>query len=49
MKNYKSKFQAFKNEQLTKFEQKSVRGGDGEITPPTTPVDPGKVAGSGNP
>lgn len=49
MKNYKSKFQAFKNEQLTKVEQKSVRGGDGTPTPDPTPVDPSKVGGAGNP
>lgn len=48
MKNYKSTFQNYKKEELTKSQLKSVRGGDGEI-PPSTPVDPGKVGGSGNP
>lgn len=50
MKNYKSKFQNYKSEELTKSQLKSVRGGDGDPTPPPAPpVDPGKVGGSGNP
>lgn len=49
MKNPKSKFQNYKNEELTKSQLKSVRGGDGDPTPiPNPPVDPGKGGGAGN-
>lgn len=44
MKKKALKFQDFQNEELSKKQQKTVRGGDGD----TEPKSPGKNGGNGN-
>ncbi|TDW49948.1 hypothetical protein EV144_102378 [Flavobacterium sp. 270] len=44
MKNINTKFEEFENEKLSKKQQKTVRGGDGD----GEPKDPGKNGGNGN-
>ncbi|TDW49946.1 hypothetical protein EV144_102376 [Flavobacterium sp. 270] len=44
MKKKALKFQDFQNEELSKKQQKTVRGGDGD----GEPKDPGKNGGNGN-
>ncbi|MBE8725138.1 rSAM-modified peptide [Flavobacterium hungaricum] len=46
MKNTNLKFSDFQLEQLTKEQQKTVRGGDGE-TPPVDPKNGGGGSGNG--
>lgn len=50
MANVKQKFQDFIGEELSKSQQKMVRGGDIDpIAPPPPAVDPGKTGtGGGN-
>ena len=47
MKNSRLTFEDFTTEQITKSQQKTIKGGDGE--PQTTPVDPSKTGGTGFP
>ncbi|MFH6965719.1 MULTISPECIES: rSAM-modified peptide [Flavobacterium] len=45
MSNQKLKFEDFQGKELSKKQQKMVRGGDDtdtDVTPPPPPVDPGK-------
>jgi hypothetical protein len=46
MKNTVQKIEDFKNQELSKKQQKIVRGGDSEDQ--TDPNDPGKKTGTGN-
>ncbi|MBE8725137.1 rSAM-modified peptide [Flavobacterium hungaricum] len=46
MKNSDIKFSDFESQQMTKEQQKAVRGGDGE-TPPVDPKNGGGGSGNG--
>jgi len=47
MKNHKMKLEDFEADKLTKNQQKTVRGGDGEDPDPTDPGKGGHGGGAG--